>query len=98
MGRRCEARLLEPDPTYLEVAVRLAVTVVGRPLAAETETVPLKAPAVFGAVNRTTTLHEPLTARVAQVVERTVNPAPVTVKLARVSVAAALPEFLTEMA
>ena len=56
MGRRCEARLLEPDPTYLEVAVRLAVTVVGRPLVAETEPVPLKAPAVFGAVNRTTTL------------------------------------------
>ena len=75
----------------------MAVTVVGRPLAAVTESVPLNAPTVLGAVNRTTTLHEPLAARVAQVVERTVYPVPVAVKLARVRVAAALPEFLTEI-
>lgn len=84
-------------PDYLLVALRLAVTLVGRPLAAVTETVPVKAPAAFGAVNRTTRLHEPLAARVAQVVERTVYPVPVTVKLARVRVAAELPEFLTEI-
>jgi hypothetical protein len=47
---------------YLEVAVRLVVTLVGRPLAAVTERVPVNVPAVLGAVNRTTTLQDPLMA------------------------------------
>lgn len=79
------------------VAVRLVVTVVGKPFAAKTERVPLKVATVFGAVKRITTLHEPPAARVAQVVETLLKPVPVTVKLARLSVAAWLPLFLTEI-
>ena len=61
-----------------------------------TDSVPLKLPTTFGAVNRTTTLHEPLTARLPHVVETTEYPAPVLAKLARLRVAAALPLFLTD--
>ena len=56
---------------YLVVVLKLVVDLTGSPLAAVTDKVPGNEPTMFAAVNRTTTLHEPFAARLAQVVERT---------------------------